>query len=714
MKFRIPVLNRTISFQELPAKKLSTDQLVKEISSSLSTQFSKYAQYYENPDDLVGKKGLAIYSEMREGDEQVKAVIKLKKYALISSGWSVQPFDEKNPEDIERADFIRQELNNLKGTIENSILQILTALDFGYSVTEKVYKIIEKGQYAGKIGLNKLKTRQPFNFNFDLDEFDNLKEDGLLQQKGFYGNILRLPVEKFIIYSHDSEFDNPYGNSDLRNIFRAWLAKKIVFKAWMIYLERAGIPIAVATHPEGLEDEDLNRIDAILKNIQFKSTIRKGESIKIEFLESSRSGIEFSNALEKYDLMIARGIMCPDLMGFSTTAVRGSYSLGRKQFDVFMWVLGKLAKEIEENIIGEQLIKPLIDYNWEVEGYPKFKLGSLSEDNTANRASAITALVGAGLVNENESWIREYLNLPAVPEGIILGKKEAVPYPPNQSFISFRELTSHEKKIDFKALKSKFNDTEQEAFEKLKTLTKLEIDDLIDVIKKKEILEKKDAKAVEKLQIENLGAFKNRLFDLLELGYEQGSADAQDLIGKASMAKTGVDWKLKPKKALDILEQKAFTLAGIHKDNVLKEVKMNLYKSLESGKSNKDAVEDLKNALKDYLDEELTPARLMTTIRTNYNDAYNLGAYNDYLEMKTEVPALQVSAIMDDSTTETCRRADGLIFLTDSEWALKFRAPLHFNCRTILIPIMMDEEYELSSDDELQSAYELIPEDFKK
>ena len=58
--------------------------------AGLAGSFPRY-----NPDDLVGKKGLAIYAKMRT-DEQVKAVCTFKRDAILSRGYSFD-FDENTP-----------------------------------------------------------------------------------------------------------------------------------------------------------------------------------------------------------------------------------------------------------------------------------------------------------------------------------------------------------------------------------------------------------------------------------------------------------------------------------------------------------------------------------------------------------------------------------------------------------------------------------------
>jgi len=39
-------------------------------------------------------------------------------------------------------------------------------MEYGYSVTEELWYRIERGKWAGKVGLRGLKTREPFFYNF--------------------------------------------------------------------------------------------------------------------------------------------------------------------------------------------------------------------------------------------------------------------------------------------------------------------------------------------------------------------------------------------------------------------------------------------------------------------------------------------------------------------------------------------------------------------
>ena len=196
---------------------------------------SQFMQY--NPNSLVRTKGLKIFDRIRR-DEQAKAALLFKKHAVMSSGWEIAPPDGVEAENHEPTEFIDFQLRNLAGTLERNVQNIMTALDYGYSITEKIYTEIENGKWAGKVGLDCLKTKKPHSFTFKQDEFGNILD---IVQTTMDGQ-KPLPRGKFVLYSYQDDFGNPYGTSDLDAAYRPWWFKDHAYKWLGMYLERFGIP----------------------------------------------------------------------------------------------------------------------------------------------------------------------------------------------------------------------------------------------------------------------------------------------------------------------------------------------------------------------------------------------------------------------------------------------------------------------------------------
>ena len=397
-----------------------------------------------NPDELVGRKGLEIYKKMRD-DDQIKAVLTMKKFARLMTPWEISPASQDSM-DVEIAEFIKVNFETLEGTFEDNLLNILTALDFGFSLSEKIWYRIEKGQFAGKIGLKAIKTREPFYYQFESDNFGNLVKNGIVYtgpgdsvfetktenvisnaNSITYGR--RLSVDKFIIYSYNKEFSNWYGRSDLRGAYRSWWSKEILIRFMNIYMERFGMPTHVAKVPKNMSKPDKELLRTVLDRVQSKYSIVIPDDVAIELLTAGSGGeSSFRDSIEMHNKFMSRSILVPDLMGFNTMTGGGSYALGKKHFDVFLWILQKLGRDIEETIIGEQVIKQLVDYNYSnVENYPKFKFESITAEGTATRANIVQMGVSGGFINPEEEWIRDYLAIPKRDEKFALGLPQQMP-----------------------------------------------------------------------------------------------------------------------------------------------------------------------------------------------------------------------------------------------------------------------------------------------
>ena len=398
--------------------------LTKEVATEAEALYGDYALPNYNPDELVGRKGLKIYQKMRT-DEQVKACLTVKKFARVSTGWDIHPGMEDSSEAENYAKFIKSTINDMQGTFDDVLLSIMSALDFGFSCSEKIYQYIEEGEFKGKIGLRAIKTKEPFNLMFKTDEFKNLL--GIYNQYTEEGKLGSeenpYPIDKFIIYSYNKEFSNFYGQSDLRSCFRSFFSKEYIIKWSNIYLERFGMPTTVIEYPKkkGIDKEVISALDDILKNLQAKSGIRIPEDIKLSLLEAKRQGqFAYESMIKLHDIMIAKAILVPSLLGFTQTEQIGSYALGKKHFDMFLFVLNKLGRDLEETIVFEQIIKPLMYMNYgqiKRELLPIFKFNSLDEEDIDAKSKIAERLVKAGILDPSEEWLRPYLNMAKRPVG---------------------------------------------------------------------------------------------------------------------------------------------------------------------------------------------------------------------------------------------------------------------------------------------------------
>lgn len=383
-----------------------------ELASSESKLAYKNGIIPYNPDTLVSRKGMQIYDQMRI-DDMVKSSLSLKKFATLAPNFKIVPASDSTS-DREIADFVNYTIMEMEGSMNDALFQIMSALDYGYSITEINYKLYESGPYANKVGLKNLKTKRPHWYEFKVDKYSNLKKRGIIYT--YEGLEQKLPTNKFLIFSYNKEFGNHYGQSDLRSAYRAFWSKDTIIKFWNIYLERFANPTVLGKYRNNDPQTTVN-LRKILDNLTAKTSItHRVDEFDISFLEPSRSSTDdFKTAINYYDKSIARSILIPDRL--VAEGQFGAYSQAKVHFDVFLYVLGKLRQDLEEIVMQEQLIKNIVQINYGNVALPKFQFNPMTDDQKLELNQLFVDAVSKGVVQAtqlDQNAIRENLHFPTV------------------------------------------------------------------------------------------------------------------------------------------------------------------------------------------------------------------------------------------------------------------------------------------------------------
>lgn len=389
-----------------------------------SNKFSTF-----NPSKLVGSKGLAIFDEMRR-DDQVKAALAFKKHACIATGWTVTS-PEGQEEDWEVTRFAKWALENLdpheigSATLDGDMYEMLGALDYGFSLTEKIWGPVEDGEFAGLVALKALKTRSPHHITFAQDEYGNLADDGIIQAANgrFVGG--KMPRSKFVLFSYQSQFGNPYGTSDLEAAYFPWWTKYNAIKWLAMLLERFGIPPIFALYnPQNYVGipSALDELKKIFGNLQAATSalIPRGTDEKsLEFWSPSEAGSNatrvFIPALDYLNNALSRAILMPNLIGMTSDQSQGSYARARVHFDVFLLVVESIRKDLT-TVMNHQIIRPMLDLNFPgLKEYPRWAFLPLTDDLRLELLNQWGVLVDKMVVtpqDEDEKHIRRLVQFP--------------------------------------------------------------------------------------------------------------------------------------------------------------------------------------------------------------------------------------------------------------------------------------------------------------
>ena len=394
------------------------DQSVISVESSVFGGRPGMGTIRYNPDDLVRRKGLAIYAKMRL-DEQVKAVCVFKRDAIISRGWTLEysPDSDLPPEEQEeRKSVIKKLIDRMDGSFIDALNVISTGREYGFSLTEKVYQTIDiKG--TAWTGLKKLVGRDPTTFEFETDNYGEL----IRCVQTASGTRIELDLAKFIYYVHSPEFDVYYGRSDLREAYRSWYIKDQTINFWAMHLERfgAGFMLGKATGDMAPRPGTAayTALQNAMANARNGAAVIAPQDVDIQIQYPSTTDA-YERACTWHDLAIARSLLVPNLLGVSHAGQTGSFAQSQTQLEAFAWTISADKNRIEA-VLTDQLIRDLVTRNWGDDEYPVFRFNPVSNEQLRWMVNTWSQLIGAGAViptEEDEARLRVVLEMPARSE----------------------------------------------------------------------------------------------------------------------------------------------------------------------------------------------------------------------------------------------------------------------------------------------------------
>ncbi len=664
-----------------------------------SSYYSDSYDFPYNPDPLAAGQ-YAIYDEMKD-DDQVKAAMSIKKDMVINTGWQIVCDDETIKEELETS---IKEVNKgkLYGGFDAFLRDMLSAYEYGFSMSEVLFKL-EEGKYWPK----SCAVKPPHSFEFDIDDFGdvtNVRQAGAVSRLGF-------KPDYFMHFAYQQEWGNPFGKSDLKAAHTPWKAKKFFVRMFAIYAERFGTPTTVGKFPKNYGTSEIAQFNTILKSIQNNTTLAVPDDARVEFIQAARDGSDvYTKGMDMFNTWIARSILVPDLMGISGEKTSGgSYSLGDRQYNLFLQTIAN-DRKILESKINEKIISPVVKANYGDKVIAKFEFLPYSEDDSLEMTKAWTDAVKGKVFKPNEQEVNHFRRSVGFPEGPVEIPEPAPAPEPfggkpkdmedkkefthacgcGQTHTYKREMLPYEKKCNFTEIAKTLNDSEGMLVPQIKRAAKLIYSDLVQQVKDKGIMRrfepaKVNAIAPRFLKDMNM-VFKTNFRDLFKKSYK----DAQKEIFPAS-TKYSMEDDMLPEEFLSVLEAESFKMVGDYANEITKKVKNSVMQAIKQGVSESELTRILMEE-----GEGFTEKWAATVARTKTTEIYNQArkTYWDTDPIASQIiEAYQFSAILDERTSEICRNLDGKIF-EKGDFTSLITPSLHFNCRSILVPITKFEDYK--------------------
>lgn len=660
-----------------------------------------------NPDTLVGRKGIETYDEMLL-DEQVKACLDLKVGAIAGTGWQLEPADETDAATALR-DQVAEDIDRLPGSFDATLASLTrSGLAYGFSLTEKIWT-----RDTGRLRLERLTRIAPHEIDFRQDPHGPI----LSIHQGFLGDSPPMPPGKFLHFVAGMDFENPYGTSDLRSAYRPWWHKDHWVQWLAIFGEKLADPPIINKHPTGADSAQVKSSQATLEDLQARTVLSVPADWTPELFETTKDAkTTFLDAIDHYNLAIAKALLVPDKLGLvGGTVEGGSYSLGQTQLGAFFFIL-ELHRKCLQALIQEQLIQAMVAFLRPGADAPRFNLMPLEQENRGELVTNWTSLLSAGMPEtlRDQNYSRELLGYPELTEedkekldeeaaqrakdaGLPPGGVPPQPgaqddeddddapqqelhlrntLPPSRTIevptTFWRPLRASEQRLDLGAKRSLFEDHTATLADRLGR----------DAYALGQDLRTKAAKLLagdltgERIQkLAPMGRVRGRLRQGLETALRDahgaGVRDAGMDLGKLDLATLTLDERgITTEQARRFFRAKSFWVTGIFETDVLAEVQAILFNALRGDKPVRTVLLELDEVLNTKLPIVdaagrlvNVPHRIETIARTNIAEAINEGRWSVFTDpdVADVVDAMEYSAILDSRVRANHAAWDGVV-----------------------------------------------------
>lgn len=393
--------------------------------------------------ELKGKKAIRKYTEMRDNNAVIGAVMYAVEQTLRDVKIKVKPADESETAKRE-AEFLEQVINDMDHSLDDHISEALSFLTYGFAWFEVVWKVrggpSENGKknskYTdGRMGVKKLAIRAPWtvdSFEVDIKSGDIL---GMWQENSWGRESVMIPTYKSLYYRTTSLNNDPSGRSVLRNAYVSYtyLNKIQDYEAIAIERELHGIPVgrmpADYLSADATEEQASlrSKFEAILRDVKKndqgfvllpsdlyvdadgKPTTQRLMDIELITANGSRS-IDIDPVIKRYQHDIARSVMAEFMMLGGGGG--GSYALSKSKTDLFLRSL-----ESYINTIVDVLNKQLVERLWQLNGLPfetmpYLEAGDVAPHDLKEISSFLRNLNGANInVADNIEVVKDLMEI---------------------------------------------------------------------------------------------------------------------------------------------------------------------------------------------------------------------------------------------------------------------------------------------------------------
>lgn len=443
----------------------SFKDLTTQRGTPIPTLFQNFYKFIQNPSSI----SVETFKRMVDTDDTIGAGVD-----FLTTCLAARMGNYKHPSK-EITKWMNDRLDQIEGGIVNKMKEMLSASWAGFFLGEKVWANTDQG-----FVIERIPPLPPTTVLFEVDRAGRLTPDGILQYQrnwtpfglqyglGMFGGVtgsngffdgpqkpdpfakagdlpfplrtansfsylsIRIPKQKCVHYSFNAQgnFDNPYGRSLLRRIYKYYVLKDAILRMYATALDRKGTPMTVIFCDPNttVKDARFNGNDTmkapnskqghisamaaaaeIFKNPHNDSVFllpgRKGQIYDVEAITQDFNPEAFLGGIAMCDRSMLRGLLIPALI-FGSGDGSGSFSLGQEHARTFDKILDGWLAHLKY-VLLEQVVREMLAYNfprsaWEKDGLGEFTQRELTTEERQKEMEVAEKAVNLGTVDVND------------------------------------------------------------------------------------------------------------------------------------------------------------------------------------------------------------------------------------------------------------------------------------------------------------------------
>lgn len=387
--------------------------------------------------DLRWPQAMETYKEMSR-DATISPALNLMEMAVRQVPWSIKVPTGYEDSLKDKAEFLRQVMNDMEHPFSTFIARAVTHNRFGFAAVEKVYRYRTYNNGSkyndNKVGIKRLPLISQDSIDSWLFSNDGRDVVGLVQRvnvpKSASNNYaqnpikstVELPRKKYLLFRTNPLKDTPEGESPLKDCYIAWRFKKALeeFESMGVSQDMRGLKVLYLP-PRYLDPNASPEDKAVYEYYQKGLTLmhrneqsalilpmyrdEKGNKLfELEIVSvTGQKAYDVNSIINRYKKEIITTLMAGQLILGQEGG--GSYSLAESMTGVSEMVIRTRLQEIADQL-NHDLIPQLFALNgWDNTTTPYFAFGEVQKESLEEIGKYVQRVSAVGLLPKTPTMV---------------------------------------------------------------------------------------------------------------------------------------------------------------------------------------------------------------------------------------------------------------------------------------------------------------------